>query len=77
MNWFTKHADTAVVLSAVIGAMLWMNSSVSELRIYMHDEISIVKADMAQLKTDIAVIKTVLVMKQILPCELAEKGEGK
>jgi len=25
MDWFSKHADTVIVLSAIIGSMLWMS----------------------------------------------------
>ena len=52
-NWFKKHADTVIVLSAICGSFLWMNGKFNAL------------------EKDITVIKTVLIMKNILPTELA------
>ncbi len=52
-NWFEKHSDVVIVLSAIVGSMLWMNGKFNEI------------------EKDIAIIKTVLVMKEILPKELA------
>jgi len=62
MEFFKKHADATVVLSAILSAFLWMNSSINE-----------IKTDMNELKTDMAVIKTVLIMKNIMPTELAKE----
>jgi hypothetical protein len=53
MDWMKKHADTAIVVTAIAGSMLWMNGKFN------------------QIEKDIAIIKTVLVMKEILPKELA------
>ena len=57
MEWFKKHTDTVIVLSAIIASMLWMNSKFNDL------------------EKDILVIKTVLVMKNIMPNELASEGK--
>jgi hypothetical protein len=53
MEWFKKHTDTALVLSAILGTVIWMNGRFN------------------QIEKDILVIKTVLVMKGIMPTELA------
>ena len=60
MEWLKKHADTAIVLGAVIGAALWMNNSIKDVQ------------------KDMAIIKTVLIVKEIMPKELAamEKNGG-
>ncbi len=58
-NWFKKHVDTVVILTAVAASVLWMSGRFSEL------------------EKEIAVIKTVLIMKNILPPELASKEEKK
>lgn len=60
MDWFKKHADTALILGAFATSVLWMNGKFNEL-----------EKEIASLKTDIAIIKTVLIMKQIMPSELA------
>ena len=65
MEWFKKHADTTADIRALVVAVWWMTSSLSILEVKMHNEIS-------EIKTELAVIKTVLIMKQIMPCELAK-----
>lgn len=54
MDWFKKHVDTVIVLSGILGAVLWMNSQFNGL------------------KQDMAIVKTVLIMKNIMPTELAK-----
>lgn len=31
MEWFKKHTDTAIVLTAILGSMLWMNGKFNDL----------------------------------------------
>jgi hypothetical protein len=59
-NWFKKHVDTAIILGAFGTSVLWMNGKFSD-----------IEKDIAGLKTEVAVVKTVLLMKNILPAELA------
>ena len=66
MEWFRKHTDTAIILGAFAAAVLWMNGKFND-----------VERDIGGLKTDIAIIKTVLVMKNLMPSELAKcKDKG-
>ena len=66
MDWLSKHADTVVVIGAILSSMLWMNSKFNE-----------VDARFSLLEKDIAVLKTVLIMKNIMPPDLAcHKEEG-
>ena len=58
MDWFKKHTDTVIVLTAIVGSMLWMNGKFNAI------------------EKDVAIIKTVLIMKQIMPCELAHHNQG-
>ena len=55
MDWFKKHADTAIVIGAIVSSMLWMNG-----------KFNVIERDMA-------ILKTVLVMRGIMPQELANK----
>jgi hypothetical protein len=64
MEWFSKHVDTVVILTAFASAVLWMNGKFNEL-----------DARSASMEKDIAIIKTVMVTKNIMPCELAKAGE--
>jgi hypothetical protein len=59
MEWFKKHTDTAIVLTAILGSMLWMNGKFNDL------------------EKDVVIIKTVLIMKGIMPNELAKQEKGK
>ena len=61
MEWNKPIVDSAIViLGVVIIALIWPNN------------ISKIKHDINDIKNELAIIKTVLVMKQIMPCELAK-----
>lgn len=64
MEWITKHVDTVIVIGAIVSSMLWMNSRFNE-----------VDGRFSKLEQDMAVMKAVLIMKNIMPAELAKKGE--
>jgi hypothetical protein len=66
MDLLKKHADTCVILAGVIGSFLWMNGSIND-----------VKKEVAHLQKDVAIVKTVLLMKNIMPPELAKKEDKK
>jgi len=68
MNWFTKHVDTIVILGSVVTAVLWINSSIWDMKLE-------IKTEIAALDKEIAVLKTVLIMKNVMPNELAIKEE--
>lgn len=57
MDWFKKHSDSVATIIAVVGAIMWLNGKMEE--------------RFNRIEKDIAIIKTVLVMKEILPKELA------
>jgi len=60
MDLIKKHVDTVIVLGGILSAVLWMNNRFNNL-----------EKEMAELKTDMAVMKTVLIMKNVMPKELA------
>jgi hypothetical protein len=60
MDWFTKHVDSIATIATVIGAMIWMNGKFNSIE----QRFSVMEKDMA-------IIKTVLVMKEMMPKELA------
>lgn len=64
MEWFKKHADTVTVLGGILLAVLWMNGKFSD-----------VNQRFSTLEKEIAVIKTVLIMKEIMPKEYATHHE--
>jgi hypothetical protein len=61
-NFFKKHIDTIVILTAFASSVLWMNSKFNE-----------IDSRFSAVEKDIAVMKAVLLMKNILPAELAHK----
>jgi hypothetical protein len=65
MEWFKKHTDTVVVLAGILSSVIWMNSKFSDM-----------DKRFASLEKDIAIIKTVLVMKGIMPSELASNEKN-
>lgn len=60
MEMIKKHVDTVVVVGSIVACMMWMNGKFSD-----------VEKDIASLKTEISIIKTVLLIKDIYPRELA------
>lgn len=66
MDWFKKHVDTAIILTAFGASILWMNGKFND-----------VDKRFNNIEKDIIMIKTVLIMKQIMPSELANKDESK
>lgn len=65
MEWFKKHVDTVVVLGGILASVLWMNARFNE-----------VDTRFTSIEKDIVMIKTVLIMKNIMPTELASKHEN-
>ena len=66
MEWFKKHTDTVMVISAVATSMLWMNGKFNE-----------IDKQFSSIEREIAVMKAVLIIKNIMPCELAKCNEEK
>ena len=62
MEWFKKHTDTVIILGGILASVFWMNGKFSE-----------VDKRFSDLEKDAAIIKTVLIMKQIMPPELAKE----
>ncbi len=59
MDWFKKHADTIVILGSFALCFWTLNEK-------MNDRFN-------NLEKDITMIKTVLILKNIMPSELAHK----
>lgn len=71
MEWFKKHVDTVIILSAFAASVLWMNGKFNGI----DKEFAKVQGDFAVILQEIAVMKTVMIMKNIMPAELAVKHE--
>lgn len=64
MDWFKKHTDMIVVLGAILSSVLWMNGQFNS-----------ISHKFSHIEKDMAVIKTVLIMKDVMPRELATQKE--
>ena len=64
MDWMKKHVDTVIVLSGILASVFWMNGKFTQ-----------VDNRFMEMEKDLLVIKTVLVMKNIMPTELASCTE--
>jgi len=60
MKWLKEHADSVVTVATILGAVVWMNGKFTDMG-----------HRFANLEKEMAIIKTVLIMKEILPRELA------
>jgi hypothetical protein len=60
MEWFKKHTDTVIILTAFAASILWMNGKFND-----------IDNRFFELEKDIAIVKTVLIMQKIMPAELA------
>jgi len=61
MDWFKKHVDTVIILGGILASVFWMNGKFSD-----------VDKRFNVLEKEMAVVKNVLIMKQIMPSELAK-----
>ena len=64
MEWFRKHTDAVIILGAIVGSMLWMNGKFND-----------VDKKFSCLEKDMAVLKAVMIIKNIMPAELAKSEE--
>lgn len=71
MDWIKKHVDTVIILGAFGSAVLWMNSKFNE----VDRQFAQVDKQFADIHQELAVMKTVLIMKNIMPVELASNHE--
>ena len=70
MEWFKKHTDTVVVLGGILSAIIWMNGKFSDVQIefnHVRKDILAVKEELNDVRTEVAIVKTVLIMKGIMP----------
>lgn len=66
MEYLSKHVDSVVVIGAILASVLWMNGRFNE-----------VDSRFSQLEKDVAIIKTVLVLKNIMPNDLCSDDATK
>ncbi len=62
MEWLKKHTDTVIVIGSILSCMIWMNGKFSD-----------IDHRFSEIEKDLAVLKTVLIMRNIMPTELAQQ----
>jgi hypothetical protein len=62
MEWLKKHTDTVIVIGSILSCMIWMNGKFSDIDHRFSD-----------IEKDLAVLKTMLIMRNIMPTELAKQ----
>ena len=65
MSWFKQHADTITIIFTVLGAFFVQSNRIDSLS----EQVNVIEKD-------VAIIKTVLILKNIYPEQLADKGKG-
>ena len=63
MEWFKKHADTVMILGGILSTMIWMNGRFNE-----------IDGRFSNMEKEMAIMKTVLIMKEIMPVEMASNA---
>lgn len=71
MDVLKKYVDSIMVLGSVIGALLWMNGKFNDFEGQIHE----VSLQCKDIEKDVAVIKTIMILKNIMPPELVHKDE--
>jgi len=64
MELIKKHVDTIIVLGGILTSVFWMNGKFNQ-----------VDKRFNEIEKDIHTIKTVMILKGIMPAELAVQGE--
>jgi len=81
MEWFKKHADTVMILGSFALCFWHMNEKMNDGFNRFDNRLSNMRIDIdnhfSQIEKEVAIIKTVLVIKNILPQELATHKEEK
>lgn len=65
MDWIKKHSDAVMVLSAIVSSMLWMNG-----------KFTAIDSQFSNVEKELAVIKAVMVMRNIMPPELVKQVDN-
>lgn len=71
MEWFKKHVDTVIILTAFASSIFWMNGKFND----VEKRFAQVDKQFSEVHQELAIMKTVLIMKQIMPIELAQAKE--
>jgi hypothetical protein len=81
MQFLKKHADSISVIAFVCAGVIYLTTALERINEKLwsmesrfNERFSKIDHEIADLKTDMAVVKTVLIMKDMMPKELA-KGE--
>lgn len=75
MEWFKKHADTIIILGAFASCYYILDEKIDNMNDKMNDKFTQINERIYEIGKDVSVIKTVMIMKNIIPQELAKSGD--
>ena len=70
MDWFKKHADTIVILGSFALCVWNINEKMNDNFATMEKEMN---SRFSSLEKDMAIVKTAMIMQNMMPAELAAK----
>lgn len=81
MRWLKQNVDSIFVLATVVSAVIWITMQMSGIKedlsnVIIHKE-QVLDKRMYSIERDVAIIKTILISKDILPSNLTIKEKEK
>ncbi len=67
MDWLKKHGDTAAILTVLLMAYFWVDSKFDNMSVKIAD----LQKQVYEIEKDVAIIRTVMIMKNIYPEQMA------
>ncbi len=64
MEWFKNHGDAIAIITVSITCFWTLN-----------EKISVLERDVSNIRTEVAIIKTVMIMKNIMPSEVVHSNQ--
>jgi hypothetical protein len=69
MSWFKKHADAIAIMAVLLGGLKWIDAK-------MEARFLVIEQRLCSLEKDVAQIKTVLIIRGMMPESMAVAKEA-
>ena len=74
MSWFKQHKDMITIVGSVVGSVVWITTSIHNVEKRTDEKFSTLTKNIderfVKIEKDIAIIKTVLILKEVMPKEM-------
>jgi hypothetical protein len=81
MSWFKQHKDMITIVSSVVGSVVWITTSIHNVEKRTDEKFSALTKNIderfVKIEKDIAIIKTVLILKEVMPKEMHVTAQTK